>query len=341
MVGPAPPSWAIDTDAVDVFEPHPGVFTLRLPLAWEGFGHVNAYLLARDDGGATLVDCGSAGHPSCWKGLVDAIERTGHDVTDIRELVITHAHYDHFGLARQVVDTTGCTLLMHPAHQAFTDASNDPDRIREARRRRAILEGVPVDALPIFEDVREETEGFQAPLPAFTPLRHGMAFATAHGPWIVLETPGHAPNHLVFHQKNTNIVLSGDLISREFAPWFDYGYTPDPVAEYQASLNCIRALDAAVALPGHGRPIHDPTRVAAEHDAALLRRLASVESAVREQPATGYALCAAVFPPPTNDSWRVWQLTEILAYLRHLRLTDRINRHENGDTHIHRATTDE
>lgn len=336
MVGPAPESWSVDPGAVGTFEVRPGLWTLRLPVAWSDITHVNAYLLERPDGGVTLVDCGSAGDDTCWDALVTAIGRAGHDVSDVRELVVTHPHSDHFGVARQLVEETGCTMRMHPAHEAFTDGTNEPDRIRAARRRRALREGVPEELVHLYSDVREETEGAQAPLPAFTPLREGDTFETVHGTWHALETPGHAPGHLVFHQPESRLLLVADLISRTFAPWFDYGYTEDTVAEFRGSLE--RALDLAVdvSLPGHGRPIEDHRDLVASHLRDLRQRLDDTVAAVAEGPTHAYGLCARVFDPADTDQGTVWQMVEMVAYLRHLRLTGRIVRDEMGATFSYR-----
>lgn len=332
MVGPVPEDWSVDPGAVGAFEVRPGLWNLRLPVAWSDITHVNSVLLERPDGGVTLVDCGSAGAPSCWEALVTAIGRAGHDLSDVRELVVTHAHSDHFGVARQLVEETGCTMRMHPAHEAFTDGMREPDRIRAARRRRSLREGVPEEIVHLYEDVGEETEGAQAPLPSFEPLREGDTFETVHGEWRTIETPGHAPNHLVFHQPESRLLLVADLISRTFAPWFDYGYTEDTVAEFAASLARVAVLDVEVSLPGHGRPIDDHHDLVASHQRDLAQRLADTEAAVAAGPTHAFGLCARVFESAETGQGAVWQMVEMVAYLRHLRLTGRISRDDSGDT---------
>jgi len=332
MVGPVPEDWSVDPAEVGAFEVRPGLWNLRLPVAWSDITHVNSVLLERPDGGVTLVDCGSAGHDSCWDALVTAIARAGHDVTDVRELIVTHAHSDHFGLARQLVEQTGCVMRMHPAHEAFTDGMLEPERIRAARRRRSLREGVPEEVVHLYEDVREETEGAQAPLPAFEPLREGDTFESVHGPWVTIETPGHAPSHLVFHQPESRVLLVADLISRTFAPWFDYGYTGDTVAEFADSLARTAALDVDVSLPGHGRPIEDHHELVASHRHDLAKRLDDTVAAVAQGPTHAYGLCARVFEPAGTDQGAVWQMVEMVAYLRHLRLTGRIVRDDSGET---------
>src|SRR3954454_711855 len=137
MVGPTPDLRSIDPTAVAVFEVRPGLWNLRIPLVWPGISHVNVAVLAGADGGGPLVDCGTAGDPTCWNALVNGLSETGHGIADVTDLVVTHAHSDHFGLASRVVAESGCTMWMHPAHEAFTDSALEPERIYAARERRA------------------------------------------------------------------------------------------------------------------------------------------------------------------------------------------------------------
>ena len=209
-------------------------------------------------GGVTLVDCGTAGDPTCWDALVAGLALTGHGIEDVTDLVVTHAHSDHFGLAARVVAESGCTMWMHPAHEAFTDGTLDPARIYAARERRARAEGVPEDVLDQYADTGEETDFALAPLPPFRELRGGMQIPSGLGPWDVLETPGHSPSHVCLYQPQERLLILGDLVSRVFAPWYDYGYTRRSRgrAGRRRSISSPR-LDVDLALPGHGRPIED------------------------------------------------------------------------------------
>ena len=335
MVGPPPSTWAVDPAAAGVFEILPRLWQLRLPLTWPGISHVNAYLVELPGGGVALFDCGSAGDPSAWQALVIALGAAGHEVTDVRLLVATHAHSDHIGLARPLVEASGCTFRMHPRHQAFTDGGRDPDRIEAARARRARLEGVPDGELPLFASVAEELEGVELPVPPAAPLADDDAIDTAVGPWQVIETPGHTPSHVCLYQQESGLLVGGDLVGKQFAPFFDYGYSGDPYAELLASLDRIAPLAVERTLPGHGRPIDDLAPVLDEHRTELAARLAAVEAAVAEGPAGGYELAERVFGPPETDYDRVYRLAEILAYVRHLRLAGRVRREVRESRYVY------
>jgi glyoxylase-like metal-dependent hydrolase (beta-lactamase superfamily II) len=328
VVGPTPDIRAIDPTAVAAFEVRPGLWNLRLPLVWPGITHVNAIVLAGADHGVTLVDCGTAGDPTCWDALVAGLELTGHDIEDVTDLVVTHAHSDHFGLAPRVVAESGCTMWMHPAHEAFTDGALEPERIYAARERRARAEGVPEDVLPEYADTGEETDFALTPLPPFRELRAGMQVPSALGPWDVLETPGHSPSHLCLYQPAERLLILGDLVSRIFAPWYDYGYTPDPIAELASSLDLVAGLDVDLALPGHGRPIEDLDEIIEMHRDELAGHLELVEAEVARRPGPAYEIGLRAFGPAPTMMAEVGRLQEAMACLRHLRVEGSVVREE-------------
>ena len=74
----------------------PGVYLLRLPLTGSP-SHTNGYLIRADDGW-TLVDCGWD-MPDVLEALRSQISEIGARLEDIRTLVITHFHTDHYGMA--------------------------------------------------------------------------------------------------------------------------------------------------------------------------------------------------------------------------------------------------
>ena len=326
MVGPTPDIRSIDPAKVAVFEVRPGLWNIRIPLVWPGISHVNVAVLAGADGGITLVDCGTAGDPTCWDALLNGLAETGHGIADVTDLVITHAHSDHFGLATRVVAESGCTMWMHPAHEAFTDSALEPERIHAARERRARAEGVPEDVIDQYSDTGEETDFALTPLPVFNELHSGMQIPSALGPWDVLETPGHSPSHVCLYQPEQRLLILGDLVSRIFAPWYDYGYTADPVAELAASLALVEGLDVDVALPGHGRPIEDLAEIIVMHEEELERRLGLVEAEVAREPGPAYQIGMRAFGPSPSMMAEVGRLQEAMACLRHLRLQGRVVR---------------
>jgi glyoxylase-like metal-dependent hydrolase (beta-lactamase superfamily II) len=68
----------------------------------------------------------------------------------------------------------------------------------------------------------------------------------------VLETPGHARDHLVFLEETSRTALAGDLVSGLGTVVID---PPEGnLRDYLASLERLQALDLRTIIPGHGAP---------------------------------------------------------------------------------------
>ena len=332
MVGPPPASWVVEPEAARAFEVAPGIWQLRIPLPWEGITHVNAFTLPAPDGGIILVDCGSAGHSSLWDALVVALGIAGSSVADVRRVVLTHYHSDHAGLLARLIAESGCAVLGHPAIEHFTDATIHPSEIEAARALRARREGTPEKLVPACADVAEEVEGVLAATPPSEHLLDGDIVESALGPWVVIETPGHAPSHICLHQPELGVLLVGDVLAPAFYPYFDYGYSPDPIAEYFLSFERLGGLEGVqLLLPGHGRPMPDLAEALSTWRGALTERLDASEAAVAAGAETGFEVTSALYDVEAAGPMASLQLAEVLTYLRHLRRAGRVVRRTTGD----------
>ena len=115
------------------------------------------------------------------------------------------------------------------------------------------------------------------------------------GAWTVVETPGHAPSHVCLHQPERRLLISGDHLLGRVSPYFDVGYTPDPVGEFLQSLDKVDALDTRLALAGHARPFTD-VRGHIEANRQLVARMrGAVRDALADGPRTAFELSPAVY----------------------------------------------
>lgn len=296
----------------------PGLWLLRLPTPWPTVPTVNAYVIEGADG-IVLVDCGGGGHSSTVDAVAAAIAQTGWRLDDVRELVITHYHTDHMGCAATIGEQTGCRVSGHPATAHGFDAVVDPSRVYAEREALAVRAGVPHDLLPVFASVDEEVYGCDGPLELDVRLVDGVTIDTSLGQWEVLETPGHAPSEVSLWQADHRVLLAGDVLAPVFVPYFDIGFTPDPAGELLASLRALRALDASLALPGHGRVIEAVDASLDEHVTALCDGLDECERALRKRgPSTSFELMTLLHPDWSHPMRVAWRSTIATAYLEHL-----------------------
>src|SRR5215208_333420 len=129
-----------------------GIWRLRLPLPWTGVPHVNAFAIAAGSG-VVLVDTGMA-EPGALGQLERALDQAGLRLGNVRLVVCTHAHSDHYGLAGPIVDAAGCELWMHPAWEHIRRMAEDPDGALDHRIEVARQSGVPAAALELYEQRR-------------------------------------------------------------------------------------------------------------------------------------------------------------------------------------------
>jgi glyoxylase-like metal-dependent hydrolase (beta-lactamase superfamily II) len=296
----------------------PGLWRLRLPLPWSGVPHVNAFAIAAVDG-VVLVDTGLY-EPGAMRRLERALDQAGLGLEHVRLLICTHAHSDHYGLAAPIVEGAGCELWMHPNHTHMTRAAQDPERAFERRFEVARQSGVPADLVAEAREARRG-QGFgiaEIVLPD-RELVSGVEVETDLGIWQVYETPGHAPSHVVLHQPERGLLLSGDHLLGRVSLYYDYGYSPDPAGEFLRSLDVVDDLDVQLVLAGHGRPVRDAHSLIEANRRAVHERVERVRSAIANGPRTPYEIVPAMLDSEMPTGMMLnWGLTETLCYLRHL-----------------------
>src|ERR671929_1602713 len=219
-----------------------GLWRLRLPLPWPGVPHVNAWAISAGSG-VVLVDTG-LDEPGAMRQLEHALDEAGLRLEHVRLLVCTHAHSDHYGLAGPIMERSGCELWMHPNHAHMTKAAQDPERAFERRFEVARQSGVPAEVVAQAREARRgQGFGIAEIVMPDRDLVPGVEIETDLGTWQVYETPGHAPSHVVLHQPERGLLLSGDHLLGRVSLYYDYGHSPDPVGEFLGSLDVVGSLD--------------------------------------------------------------------------------------------------
>ena len=296
----------------------PGVWRLRLPLPWPGIPHCNAWAVAAGDG-VVLFDCGLH-EPGSLAQLERAMAQCGLRLEHVRLLVCTHAHSDHYGQAASVIEASGCELWMHPDHAHMRATAENRDEVHARRLEVARQSGVPLAPLTAWSrSARERGSGIARLVEPDRDLVDGVVVETDLGPWTVVETPGHAPSHVCLHQPERRLLISGDHLLGRVSLYFDYGWTPDPVGEFLASLDRVAALDARLCLAGHARTFTDVEAHIEANRALVGERLDTVRAAVGEHgPITAYDVVPLLYGQELTQLTAGWWLPETLCYLRRL-----------------------
>jgi glyoxylase-like metal-dependent hydrolase (beta-lactamase superfamily II) len=302
----------------------PGVWRLRLPLPWPGVPHGNAWAVRAGDG-IVLFDTGMH-QPGSMMELERALAMCGLGVQDIRLVVCTHAHSDHYGQAATIVERADCELWMHPKYEHMSAGAN-PQATLERRIEVARQSGVPEEPLRRFAEERKGHEsGIAAVIAPDRALVPGVEVMTDLGPWSVHETPGHAPSHVCLFQPERRLLISGDHLLGRISLFFDFGYSPDPVGEFLHSLDVVQRLGARLCLPGHGRTFTDVLAHIEGNRSLVAERLAKVAAAIEQEPLTAFEVVTRIYDEELATHAGPWLLSETLAMLTHLAACGRAGR---------------
>ncbi|MCU0825821.1 MAG: MBL fold metallo-hydrolase [Tabrizicola sp.] len=258
----------------------PGLGLLRAdnPSPLTGTG-TNTYVLGTDE--LTVIDPG----PDLDAHLV-AILSAAAD-RPIRQILVTHAHRDHSGLAPRLSARTGAEVM------AFGTAQDG------VSPRMARLPGLAA-----------EGEGLDT---AFVPDRRLVDGDRVSGPGFMLEvlhTPGHLGGHLCFALDGT--LFTGDHVMG----WASTIVSPPEgdMTDYIASLHRLAARPWTLGFPGHGPPIPDPVGRISDLIFHRRQREAEILHALGDGPATPAALTARIYHQTPRPLWPAAQ-RNVLAHL--------------------------
>lgn len=298
------------------------VYRIPLALPVDGLAAVNVYVI-EDPGGLILIDSGWA-RPETEKALVEALQSLGHRLGDIDQIIVTHAHWDHYTQALALRESLGTRVRIGWEERHSIE---DFDLADGSYPRQAVLLrgcGAPELAARV-EAMTAEPHELDMPFgPPDAWLKDGERIVLADRRLDVLATPGHTRGHVVLRDPLGGLLFSGDHVLPYITPSLGFERSPErhPLRSYLASLRLVRGMPDALLLPAHGpvtRSVH--TRVdelIAHHE----ERLDEVVRQVASGADTAYAVARAL--PWTrrlrrlDDLPLVHQMTAVLEIDAHL-----------------------
>lgn len=315
------------------------IYSVRLPLPF-ALNHVNCYLL-RDDDGWTIVDAG-LNRPEIRELWQDAWRALAIAPRDIRRIILTHMHPDHFGLAGWLQVQTGATVFMSPRERAiaqvtwFDEVTGDHHAVVDRYLHAA---GVSPEVATIIQSQQEYLRSLTFPHPHdILALAPGESVTMGGRRFQAMHAPGHADGQLIFYSATDHLLLCGDQVLNRITP--NIGVWPttesDPLARYLRSLAQLAELDVTMALPGHYGPITTWQMRLAELQAHHLNRLEAMYDAT-EGGATALDVSYAVFDYDRFSTHEVrFAVAETLAHLEYLAEEGRLERVEEEMRRIYR-----
>ena len=232
-----------------------GIYRLPLPVPVTTLGHINTYLVKGDDG-HLLIDTGW-NTPESLALLKKQLAEGGVKGKEISQIVVTHAHPDHYGLAGKLKKLFGATLYFHHLEKDFIETRYvSMAELLQELGQYLKRNGVPPERLAELQQASLPLLKFVTPAMPDTTLYGGETITCGDSSFEVMPTPGHAPGHVCLYEPDKKIFFSGDHILPTITPFV--GMHPqsgsNPLGDYLDSLKHLKSLDVEIVLPGHEQP---------------------------------------------------------------------------------------
>jgi glyoxylase-like metal-dependent hydrolase (beta-lactamase superfamily II) len=280
-------------------------------------GPVNCYLVAEDP--VTLIDTGPK-TKEALEALKEGLRKARFRVSDLRRIVLTHAHEDHCGLAKKLRDEAkDAEVFVHG-----WETGHRAGRL-EYQEHRKLLEraGVPGEEIAqmrrMYEGVRQYADALEDGEHAELVDEEEIKFE--RGALRVVHTPGHTPGSCSFLREADRTLIAGDCVLKRITP--NPILSPDPLdparrfrslAEYLVSLARLRGLHPTLVYGGHGEPVSDYEELFNRYLRAIGERQSEVIRLIPRAGATAWDVSLELFPG-ADDVHRFLAVSEAVAHL--------------------------
>jgi glyoxylase-like metal-dependent hydrolase (beta-lactamase superfamily II) len=229
---------------------------IRMPLPMS-LNHINLWALGLQDN-LTLVDTGMHldDTKNAWKNLIQSENLTINDV------VVTHMHPDHIGMAGWFVEKYNTSFSMSRTDylQCRMLSADTGDIVPHDAIDFYTKAGMTEDQITSFIKKFGFFGSIIHPLPhSYTRLKEHDHIDVNGIKWVAIEGQGHTLEHLCFFSEELNMFISGDQLLPTISSHVGIFPTePDanPVEDWISSCHKLIGVlpEDVLVLPAHGRP---------------------------------------------------------------------------------------
>jgi glyoxylase-like metal-dependent hydrolase (beta-lactamase superfamily II) len=230
----------------------PGLWSIPVPIPNNPLRYVLVYAFELDNGVA-IVDAGW-NTDDAWNALNAGLVAAGGSISDVRSVLVTHIHPDHYGLAGRVRDESGAWIGLHPDDATMLRARYvDVDDLLSKMHDLLEFAGVPEATLPDLNMASMMIRDQVAMAEPDILFEDGKEVDVPGWDLRTVWTPGHSPGHVCFHSERHRLLLSGDHVLPRITPNIGVHtqQIPNPLGDFLESLLKVQNLPVDEVLPAH------------------------------------------------------------------------------------------
>lgn len=185
-------------------------------------GHV--YCI-EDPDGLTIID---AGLGLAANRVLDQLHKWGRQPSDVKRILITHAHPDHTGGLPALAKATGAQVICSSTEKPITEGAQPV--LRKGYKPAETETGTPVNRT----------------------VEDGEVIAEVMGGLQVVATPGHTLGHVAFWQPQQGVLICGDTMMNMLGLRLPFDAFTTDMKLARASVAKVAQLQPRVVCFGHG-----------------------------------------------------------------------------------------
>jgi glyoxylase-like metal-dependent hydrolase (beta-lactamase superfamily II) len=198
----------------------------------------------KDADGWTIID---AGLSLAVPRILAQLKRAGYSATDVKRILVTHAHVDHVGGLPALYEATKAQVICSAFERPYVEG------------KKPLVQPNRNDVPPLARMMMPSKPPSMAGTPVARVLKEGDVLPEVLGGLQAVATPGHSPGHMSYWHPALKVLFTGDVVMRILAPGLRLpfaGFTSD-MKQNKRSIQHIAALEPELLLFGHGVSMHD------------------------------------------------------------------------------------
>lgn len=286
------------------------------------------FFIVEGSKGLTLIDAG-INHEACWQQFLQTLQCHQFLLEDINEIILTHSHEDHIGLIPRIIEKHNIPVYVHA------------EAIPRLKREKSFFEQRTSFYERLYREMGCGTEGEQRVQQlkniVIEKQNEGLRAdyrTLSENDYIinrkVIETPGHAPDHIALIDERNNVMLGGDhliahISSNALIEPYMNGERRKTVLEYVESLQKCLTYDIDYCYSGHGEQITNPHLLIHKRLKGIERKAEKFLSYVSEAEKTASEIARHFYPDKYYTQFSL-VMSEVIGHLDYLEEKNKVEK---------------